>query len=128
MLQIFLILFQFQVSAMSLPIQEDELLKVTQIEKDYLLTRSNDFLNSIAFTDDEGTTCGLESHKIVSYFITQGTLQAPTEFEVKAIVEGPAGRRFCDVTTRFNCYVTWKLKSNGWSPAYSDCDETLYNE
>lgn len=123
LIQIIALIFQSQVYAANLDINEASLLQVTGIEKAKLIAANEDALEALLSFEDEGISCGLEDYSIKGYKITAGTIDAPTKFEVINSVTGPTN--YCGGTATYNCYTYFYLQNGEWKDLGSECDTGL---
>lgn len=122
LIQILALIFNSQVYAANININEVELLQVTGIEKANLVEINEEALTNALFFEDEGFSCGLEEYTITGYKITEGTTDAPTKFEVINSVVGPTN--YCGGSARYNCYTYFYLQNGQWKDLGAECDSS----
>lgn len=127
MFQLFNLLLQTLVIAAPIHVNEADLLKVTGLEKSYVMRETENSLESYLYYDNNGISCGLEEFYVEGYTITEGTESAPTKFEVITTVSGPVN--YCAQYSQFQCYTYFYLKNSTWNTLGAECEHgTEYNE
>lgn len=119
-LMIFTIFFQTQIQAAQIPINENELLSLTKIDKNVLYKANEKSLEEAVFMDENGMSCGLEEFSIEGYTIIEGTANNPTRFEVINLVTGPTN--YCGASGQYKCYTPFYKKNEAWNTLGAECE------
>lgn len=123
---LFTLFLSLKIQALSIDITQTNLLKATGLSETTLTSQTEKALDAYLFYDEGGMSCDLDSFEMDTFTITEGSIAQPTRFEVVVKADGPG--QTCQEKDQYQCYVTWKLKSQVWQPVLVECDDNLYEE